>query len=543
MLSGILCGLLCAELAVRIYSAVNTTTRARLNIERSRQKNGITIVCLGDSITQNAYPGELEKLLQKALPQTKITVLDEGYAGKTSNQLADKAPRIIKEYKPDIIIAMMGDMDADNNFIRYGNIQNPIDYWLTSHSKLYAWVRFSLIEQNARKTIRTIAPPKPVNTSFELQKHPQHEQLAQKRGQLEARIRQNHQTINIHFDKHLNLLEEGNFDAFFKTGKLIQLCDTPDENTTAHHTAQLLMQKFIKESPERKEKLLEYCKNQLTSQPGPQANGFAFLLIQLYYRTQNEDKIPLAARFAQQTYPYSQWLAMCMLRHANADKTKFMQNWLADMQMRINSPLQHPFCIFDYYEPVLLEQLDMPEQQIIPLLEKFIPAFWQTGSASQMLALLYTKHNMPERALGLYNFWYQNMYSATHTPEAEKDFWNKTLALNNKSNRTNFAGFNSPVLKTSLRKLASLCRDNGIVLVCMQYPMLDISPLQNMLFGFDVVFVNNAEPFRSLVGKNGFATYFVDNLGGCFGHTTHEGNRLIAQNAAKAIENIYNENN
>jgi tetratricopeptide (TPR) repeat protein len=86
------------------------------------------------------------------------------------------------------------------------------------------------------------------------------------------------------------------------------------------------------------------------------------------------------------------------------------------------------------------------------------------------------------------------------------------------------------------KALNSILKRRKIVLVCVQYPMRSLVPLEAI---FDdksnIFFVDNERIFKDAVMKNGFWEYFTDSFGGDFGHCKEKGNRLLAENIAKVI--------
>ncbi len=94
----------------------------------------------------------------------------------------------------------------------------------------------------------------------------------------------------------------------------------------------------------------------------------------------------------------------------------------------------------------------------------------------------------------------------------------------------------SPLLKADYQRLARLLAENGVPLVCVQYPL---QPVENLRRLFDdsrgVVFVDNEKVFRDALGRHPYYELFTDRVGGDFGHATAEGNRLLAENIGAAV--------
>ncbi len=92
--------------------------------------------------------------------------------------------------------------------------------------------------------------------------------------------------------------------------------------------------------------------------------------------------------------------------------------------------------------------------------------------------------------------------------------------------------------------LKQILERRKIRLVCAQYPMQNIGPLEK-IFAKEtkdgIIFVDNEIVFKEAVTKDGYSEYFADMFGGNFGHCTNKGNELLAGNIAKAIlQEVFN---
>ena len=97
----------------------------------------------------------------------------------------------------------------------------------------------------------------------------------------------------------------------------------------------------------------------------------------------------------------------------------------------------------------------------------------------------------------------------------------------------------STVTQFHYRKLYAKLREQGIRYAAMQYPMLSVESLKDMLQSElgakDVLYIENKTSFEEAVKKSSYDMLFTDHYGGSFGHTTKEGHILIAENAAEHI--------
>lgn len=91
-------------------------------------------------------------------------------------------------------------------------------------------------------------------------------------------------------------------------------------------------------------------------------------------------------------------------------------------------------------------------------------------------------------------------------------------------------------------KMIHLASRYHIPVVAVQYPLTSVESLQALtdeISGFPGVQVkvaDNQKNFQEALKNVGYRALFTDYFGGNFGHTTHEGSRLIAESASRAVE-------
>ena len=89
-------------------------------------KDKIIIACIGESMTKRQYPKFLDIMLKESGVKN-VEVIDEGVGAVDSNYLMNKLEnKILKKYKPDIIIAMMGLKDEDIDFKKIKKVPSKI---------------------------------------------------------------------------------------------------------------------------------------------------------------------------------------------------------------------------------------------------------------------------------------------------------------------------------------------------------------------------------------------------------------------------------
>lgn len=103
-------------------------------------------------------------------------------------------------------------------------------------------------------------------------------------------------------------------------------------------------------------------------------------------------------------------------------------------------------------------------------------------------------------------------------------------------------GYLHPATQNSYRKLLTLADAHNIPVIAVQYPLRSVEPLADHINGemagirIPVHVVGNEENFTKALTTLRYDDLFTDYFGGNFGHATREGNRLIAENVASAVE-------
>lgn len=118
-------------------------------IQKMINKESVKIVCYGDSVTfgfipfglpnegqqtENPYPLTLQKLLRDYYEYDGIEVINEGYSGRQSDELAsDEYINYVKRHNPDLVVVMVGLNDKLGNF---GAISG-IDFYMNNLKIIY----------------------------------------------------------------------------------------------------------------------------------------------------------------------------------------------------------------------------------------------------------------------------------------------------------------------------------------------------------------------------------------------------------------------
>jgi len=96
-------------------------------------------------------------------------------------------------------------------------------------------------------------------------------------------------------------------------------------------------------------------------------------------------------------------------------------------------------------------------------------------------------------------------------------------------------GYNESIV-SNYEKIFQETSKRKIRLIAMQYPMLSVSPLKEILRRHkEVIFVDNDKIFKNAVRGASYGEYFFDQFAGGFGHCTNKGDTLLSENLADAI--------
>ena len=115
---GIALSLILLEISLQTISYTYKFIKNYQINKQLKNRNTITILCLGESTTDNAWPPILQEILDKKSINKKLNVIDGGKAGCDTNDIINVLLETLsKGSKIDIVISMMGINDHDNNVI------------------------------------------------------------------------------------------------------------------------------------------------------------------------------------------------------------------------------------------------------------------------------------------------------------------------------------------------------------------------------------------------------------------------------------------
>ncbi|MCB9771594.1 MAG: hypothetical protein H6754_03505 [Candidatus Omnitrophica bacterium] len=488
---GVLLALVLLEIGLRVgerlyLSIQDHQNRSSQNILKTKPGRVYRILCLGESTTafggENSYPRQLAKILnEKNVGQ--FIVINKGLPATTTDKIVEKLDNYLKEYKPDIVTAMIGvnDLKTTPVFVdgkaRYFGLRFKVVklfQMLTQHLQAR---REEIKNSEKEQALYRAVALSPDNYRARLQ-------LAEYYVEIESYDKAQEQ-----FKKVLSL---ASVPSVFKLGALFALAEcyvSAKKYDQAEGIYQHLLQNFT--SANNKEKVLFYN-----------------LLIELYLEAQKPRQA--IATFAQRNVLDPTGVAMYMkIAYAYRELKRFdeLENILRQGLAAHSSNTKHYVFLYSELGYCLLE--NKKYKQAHDVFQKIL----SLNSQEQDDFRVDVNYGLELAAKGLGG---QTIKDAMIPVHREEYYLPATIA--------NYNQLKDTVLK------------RGIKLIAIQYPMRPLKPLQEILnFDSRIVFVDNEMLFKNKVAASEYSQYFVDHFGGDFGHCTAQGNALLAGNLASAI--------
>lgn len=134
---GILAGLLFVEAGLRCAGAIYLAEQDRHNRRETAHAGSYRILCLGESTTFGQYPRLLSRILSEQAGPGTFSVIDRGVPGISSTDIVERLPMLLDEYKPDMVVTMMGinDFPMDGKHVHLWRFLMSLRVY-----KLYVWL-------------------------------------------------------------------------------------------------------------------------------------------------------------------------------------------------------------------------------------------------------------------------------------------------------------------------------------------------------------------------------------------------------------------
>lgn len=472
------------EIFLRLAGFVYLFGQEKRNFAALRAKGAIKVLCIGESTTawggQSSYLEILGDLLNQAHSELKFSVINKGLPGTTSSYILHELGKNLDIYQPDIVIVMMGINDRMPYFYnnKFRNAQKMSFFASLRVVTLAKMIWYSMINKVA---YMDPALPYPSKQDVWLSKktfvsESMHEESFVKRAWL--------------------FKDQGDYDSaedFFKKA----LMQDKDRNLASVELAHLYREE------ERYDEAETVLRDSLAHDP---KNKDAYVGLGCVYQDRKIFSLAEEALKKGIAIDPDYVLFYIGLGFVYQEQDRYL-----DAQAMFNQALKidpQNLLVYQALGGIYLEQNDLSQAQSI--FRKAIAIDPNDDKGYSGLALVLKK--LHKSALA-------NQYFL-------------------KAQKLRLRRYN-PLTVDNYIKFKKMLDKRNILMFCMQYPLLSVEPLKRIFSNEPgVIFIDNEDTFKTSLKFGNYKEYFTDNFGGEFGHCTALGNRLIAQNVAKAILKI-----
>ena len=526
---GLFLAALILEIGLRTAGFTMLSMQKHKNLQSIKQNGEFRIMCIGESTTQSQYPPYLEETLNKRNIGVKISVLDEGLSGTNIGVILLRLESNLDKYQPAIVVTMLGINDGEGSHLPYEvNSNSKIIsafkslkvcklmrlIWLHMEAKLKESGFFMAMGHN--RTVERFNESHKGEDSSLKQKHVPGEaiELSPKNDSAYTGLGYFYKTQGKHteseqaFKKAIELSPK-NDSAYLALGQLYR-------DQGKHTESEQAFKKAIELSPKNDSAYIGL--GQLYRDQGKLSDLEQILKKIIEINPKNDYAYAELGRLYKELGRYAeseQILKKAIEFDRRNDSAYAGLGWLYKDQGR------------------LLEQ-EEAFKKAVELNPENYSAYIGLGSFYRSQGKIIESEQVFEKAIELNP---RNDFAigglATIYCEMGRNELSKTYVdkLNNLR-----GGFYNPVTINNYHKLKQILDKRKIKLVCAQYPMRSVQPLKKIFKDDEnIIFVDNERIFKDAVRKEGYNEYFRDMFGGDFGHCTHKGNRLLAQNIANAI--------
>jgi len=492
------------------------------------------ILCLGASETaiggKERYPDQLETILNAQSPSLRVRVINKGIPGITTAQVAERINALVDQYRPHVVTALLG---ANDDFISSESATWPgkVRHWLTDHVKVAELlvgllervtsepeVEAALKESDARqmqdrralfrdieKKVEIMPTAKGFTELGKLYRAVNEKDHAmtffKKAVDLDPRYYEAWGYMGLHYKMRIQY--EDAVDAFEKA---VHFCPPDDKGQRLFLSFNLADCYTVLKEWNQSEAMLKQI---IAAFPG-HPNAYYHLGRAYQWQGDYSKAIPSYQRCLDlDPAKVDAWLnlAACLNNisgHAAAEM-------ILSKAIEINPQANVLYAQQGLY---LLEEKKYAQAQQI-LLAGLNVAADESPKEAHAAASTDMIRNLIKAYEGLDN-------------KTAVEEWKKKLVI--QEDVFNLAS------QKYYRRVRDRLAQRGVFLIAVQYPNRSINILKQMLGKGEYLFyVDNQKSFEQALAQGTYYEYFVDRLGGDFGHFTPKGNRLLAENIADVI--------
>ncbi len=467
--------LLVIEFGLRIAGGISLAGQTIRN-RRASEKGAYRILCLGESTTQNQWPPLLEYELNQSGLGNHFKVIDKGRSGTYTGNILSQLDGYLESFQPQMVVVMMGINDGEWVWKNPGVYQEKMSSkWslVLANLRVRKMTRYILEGLKNRRTRRSGDP------------YREKGDLANEERMYKAAINTNPQNAqaytslgNLYLDNEQQEKAEEMYWSAIKKD--------PNYSLAYRKLAKLYRQQA------KRVKAKQMHEESIKANPH---DGWAFIEFGEFYSENNENgnaENMYKAALKADPQNAGAYINLGYLYGARGEREK-------EKIMYERAVKAEPRNVRAYLE---LSSLCMKNGEMKEAEEILLQGREAIGSVPRImgaLSLLYRQHHTLEH-------------------QTEQASYLPLGAIRNYQN------------------LRDRILNRGIKLVCMQYPMRDVTALQQIL-GTEkgMIYVENKTNFENAYKTHKPSDIFIDMFAGDFGHCTPLGNRLIAKNLADVI--------
>ncbi len=486
------------EAVLRLAGAVWLGQQQRRNMAALRQAGTVRVLCVGESTTalggEQSYPSQLQEVLNDRYPQVRWSVINAGVVGMDTSYILLQMRHLLDTYRPQVVVSMMGINDTGDYLelapARLFGVRRVFETLRTYKLGVFIF-RHARAKFFPGKDRTVVSSPQDDGDNVFRQG------LEELKVFLDA-VPREPAYLGDYFKAGWQLKAAGDFAAArkaFLTAQEIAFKAQDQETYSMFGDMAVLELARLAHAQQDTDKALQLLR--VKSQEGA-LRHVAYVEMGWIFRSLGRD------REAQEAFQKAVEL------NPSSPEPYIELGWLAWGRGEID----HARKFF-----LIANQLDPGEVRAV----MGVAALLRDSSIESdktMLPKLFEADPYSDKFIG----------AARALARERREFRGLVSRLSPRGM------YYRRVTVENYRALAGMLERRDIPLVCLQYPMRSLSPLQAIFSGREgITFVDNEASFLEAVSREGFKAYFSDAFAGDFGHCTPKGNRLLAERAAEGI--------
>lgn len=492
---GTAAALVLLEFGLRAGGAAFQEQQDRRNRESLADRPDRVVLCVGESTTamggEDSFPGQLQQVLDERVDGVRIAVVNAGVPGADTSVLVSQLPTRIEQYRPDVVVAMMGANDIPGGAIPTASVPvaeptGTVHALRTVQLARQVWHEIVGQEREGPGHERTygdlVGEGERLARSFRLAEA---EPVLLRALEIDPEGTEACMGLGTLYET-LGRTEEAE-QMLLRAADLCPTCEPPRIELARHH-----------ERLEHNEQAVEHFHAAIDTHPRSVKAWFGLGRI----LRKQERFVEAAGAFEQvleleSTHAQAHVsLGLCLEAQGQIEPAAeaLRRGW------RLAGDRRSFIRLADFYER---QGLGEPMRLLVSEGMEGNPDDDVLGRIARY------HHRRGDRAEGDR---YQQMADEARTQAVPE------------------------MTRANYRTLRSLLDERAIPLIAAQYPVRSAAPLEALFPpDGDVVVVDNSTVFREALQTRPYADLFWDSCYGDFGHCTAQGNRLLAENVAGAL--------